>query len=85
MSKAGMNAQELRSYFSDMLIGLKEDKVRPDVARAAASVAGKILQSAKLELDFKKSIGALPKIEFLDNSEDMVKKPSQIKKISYKN
>jgi len=59
------NIDELRSHLTNELEKVSSGKTTPAAANASANLAGKILSSVKMELEYNKMVGAAPKIGFL--------------------
>lgn len=59
------NVDELRSYLSNELERVSSGQTTPAAANASANLAGKILSSVKMELEYNKMVGATPQIGFL--------------------
>jgi hypothetical protein len=72
------NVEELRDFLSQELDRVREGKSTPASANASANLAGKILSSVKMELEYNKMAGATPNIGFLGKSKiDQLKKLEQ--------
>lgn len=59
------NTIDLRNHLANVLEQVASGKITPAAANAAANVAGKVLSTVKMELDFSKVTGAQPSIDFL--------------------
>lgn len=59
------NVDELRNYLSNELERVSSGQTTPAAANASANLAGKILSSVKMELEYNKMVGASPQIGFL--------------------
>ncbi len=59
------NVDELRNYLSNELERVSSGLTTPAAANASANLAGKILSSVKMELEYNKMVGASPQIGFL--------------------
>lgn len=59
------NVDELRNYLSNELERVSAGQTTPAAANASANLAGKILSSVKMELEYNKMVGATPQIGFL--------------------
>lgn len=59
------NVEELRDFLSEELERLRRKESTPASANASANIAGKIMSSAKMELEHNKMMGAIPNIKFL--------------------
>lgn len=59
------NVEELRNFMADELERLRNKDSTPASANAAANIAGKMMQSVKMELEYNKMVGATPNIGFL--------------------
>lgn len=62
------NADELREFLSNELEKVSKQESTPAAANACANLAGKMLSSVKMELEYNKMIGATANISFLKNS-----------------
>lgn len=59
------NVNELRNFLADELKKVTETNSTPATANAVANLAGKILQSVKLELEYNRMKGLTPEIDFV--------------------
>jgi hypothetical protein len=59
------NVEELRAFMAEELQRLRNKESTPASANAAANIAGKIMNSVKMELEYNKMVGASPSIKFL--------------------
>jgi hypothetical protein len=59
------NTEELREFLSNEMSRLGSGETTPASVNAMANLAGKMLQSVKLEIDYNRIVGATPNIEFL--------------------
>jgi hypothetical protein len=59
------NVDELREFLSKEMEKVSSGESTPANANAQANLAGKIIQSVKIELDYNKMVGANPSIKFL--------------------
>lgn len=59
------NTAELRQNISAVFADLRAKKIMPNVAKELNNCAGKIMQSAKLELEYASLRKEKPSIEFL--------------------
>lgn len=59
------NVDELRNYLANELERVSQGQTTPAAANASANLAGKILSSVKMELEYNKMVGASPQIGFL--------------------
>ncbi len=57
--------EELRNFMSEELERLRNKESTPASANAAANIAGKVMSSVKMELEYNKMVGASPSIPFL--------------------
>lgn len=66
---------DLRNHLFETIEALKDDDKPMDIARAAAiaDVAKVIVESAKVEVLFLKTTGALKSTDFLPSGEDEIK------------
>ena len=63
------NVEELRTVMSLELDKLRSKEVSASGANAAANLAGKIISSVRLEMEYNKMVGATPHISFLNVKE----------------
>lgn len=68
------NVEELRDFLSNELERVSNGETTPASANASANLAGKILSSVKMELEYNKMAGSNPNIEFLKGLSHTVKK-----------
>jgi len=71
------NVEELRSFLADELERVSGGETTPAAANASANLAGKILSSVKMELEYNKMVGATPQIGFLKGFTNKQKKIEQ--------
>jgi hypothetical protein len=62
-----MNIKQLRDELVGSFEDLKSGKLKNKDAKEITNMAGKIIQSAKTELDYNKYLNNGKKIEFLEN------------------
>lgn len=60
------NVSELRNELSEVFQSLKNGEMEHKVASQLANVAGKMISSAKAQLDYYNAQKKTPKIPFLD-------------------
>ena len=60
------NVSELRSSLSKVYAELQSGDVNHHQARELAKIAGKMINSAKVQLDYQHLRGEIPQISFLD-------------------
>ena len=63
------NVKELRDALIKSFNDLKTGKIKAKDAKELTNISGKILTSAKIELDYNKYTGAVKKIDFLEVNE----------------
>ena len=68
------NVEELRDYLAMELERVSIGDITPASANASANLAGKILSSVKMELEYNRMAGAIPNIEFLKGLNSGIKK-----------
>ena len=61
-----MNIKDLRDSLIESFGELKEGKLKPKEAKEQTNMAGKIIMSAKVELDYNKFMKTERVIDFLD-------------------
>jgi len=66
-----MNIKDLRDSLIGSFEDLKSGKLKTKEAKELTNLAGKIILSAKTELDYNKFMKAEKKIDFLDVKEDL--------------
>lgn len=62
------NVDEVRDWLFEELHRLRSGETTPAASNAAANLVGKLLYSAKLEIDYNKTAGLTPSIPFLNKS-----------------
>lgn len=60
------NSSELRKQLSEVFEGLKDDKITPEKASQFANLAGKIINSANVQVKYYALKKETPSIPFLD-------------------
>lgn len=60
-----MSPEALQKLLSDELAKLRAGESTPERGNAVANLAGKILATARLEMEYAKATGAVPSIPFL--------------------
>lgn len=65
-----MNIKDLRDSLLESFEALKEGKLKTKEAKEITNMSGKIILSAKVELDYNKFMKLGRKIDFLDVSDD---------------
>ena len=65
MSESIMNLSELRIFLAEELKRTAAKETTPAAANASANLAGKILSSVKLELEYNKMVGTTPNIPYI--------------------
>ncbi len=61
--------EDLRNFMAEELERLRKKESTPASANAAANIAGKMMSSVKMELEYNKMVGASPVIPFLKRLE----------------
>lgn len=79
------NVEELREFLSAELGRVRGGESTPAIANSQANLAGKIIQSVKIELEYNKMVGAHPSIGFLKSKDDKLKALSSDKARDIKN
>lgn len=59
---------DLRNFILEEMNRLKNQESTPASANAAANLAGKVISSVKMELEYNKMVGATPSIPFLNKN-----------------
>lgn len=59
------NIEDLRSFLANELKRVSSGESTPASANASANLAGKILSSVKMELEYNKMAGTTPHIDFI--------------------
>jgi hypothetical protein len=60
------NVSDLRAVLSKVFSDLQDDKINYHEARELAKIAGKMIGSAKVQLDYQHLRGEKPEIPFLN-------------------
>ncbi len=60
------NVTELRIALSKIFAELQNGQINHEQARESARIAGKMINSAKVQLDYQSLRGDIPQIPFLD-------------------
>jgi len=68
------NVEELRKFLANEMERSASGNITPASANASANLAGKIISSVKLEIEYNKMAGATPNIGFLKGLTNNVKK-----------
>jgi hypothetical protein len=68
------NVEELRDFLAKELERVSHGETTPAAANASANLAGKILSSVKMELEYNKMAGSNPNIGFLKGFTNNIKK-----------
>lgn len=63
------NANELRNELSMAFAGLMDGTLKPSQASELANIAGKMISSAKVQVDYYSLRGEKPSIAFLTSSD----------------
>lgn len=74
------NVEDLRNYMAEELERLRTKESTPATANAAANIAGKMMSSVKMELEYNKMVGASPNISFLNGINRKLLETKQNKK-----
>ena len=61
-----MKVKELRNELISVFNNLKKGEIKQSDAKEFANVAGKIISTAKLEIEYNKIMGTKSKIDFLE-------------------
>lgn len=68
------NINELRDFLSNDLERSSAGEITPATANASANLAGKIIQTVKMELEYNKMAGLSPNIGFLKGINSAIKR-----------
>ena len=60
------NVEQLKTMLVDVLEKVASGELTPASANSASNLAGKLLQSVKMEMDYAKLQGASPNLQFFD-------------------
>lgn len=74
---------ELREFISKEMEKSANGEITPAAANASANLAGKMISSVKVELEYNKLVGASPSIKFLNKNKLLTEnreKPVELKK-----
>jgi hypothetical protein len=63
------NVKELRSELADVFGKLKDGHIKPQQAGTLANIAGKMISSAKSQIEYYSLRGEKPNIKFLDSDD----------------
>ena len=66
------NVVELRQELASILYDLRHRKIKVDEADALSNIAGKMLASAKLELEYFTALKQNPNIPFLTQGDELL-------------
>lgn len=64
-----LNVNDLREELSKVFAGLKDGTIKPGQAAEMSNVAGKMINSAKVQIDYYALRKEQPKISFLESND----------------
>lgn len=64
------NIEELRNELSVVFQGLKDGTIKPSEAAELSNVAGKMINSAKVQIEYYALRKEVPNVEFLRSTEE---------------
>lgn len=67
------NMNELRDFMLKEMENLRSKETTPAALNAAANMAGKVMGSVKMELEYNKMVGSTPHIDFLIKEDKKLK------------
>ena len=62
------NTTELRAVLCDTISAVREKTITPDAAEAVSNASGKIIASLRVELEYSRQRGEVPKLEFMEGA-----------------
>lgn len=65
------NIEELRNELSVVFQGLKDGTIKPSEAAELSNVAGKMINSAKVQIEYYALRKEVPNVEFLRSTEEI--------------
>lgn len=61
-----MNTKQLRAVLCDTIDAVRSQTMTPDAAEAVSNASGKIIASLRVELEYRRMRGEVPKLAFLE-------------------
>lgn len=62
------NMQELRAVLCETIAAVRAKEITPDAAEAVSNASGKIVASFRVELEYLRMRGEVPKLGFLEGA-----------------
>lgn len=66
MSTTPMNTKQLRAVLCDIIDAVRSQTMTSDAAEAVSNASGKIIASLRVELEYRRMRGEVPKLAFLE-------------------
>ena len=60
------NTSELRAVLCEIIAAVREKTITPDAAEAISNASGKIVASLRVELEYRRMRGEVPKMQFME-------------------
>ena len=60
------NTSELRAVLCEIIAAVREKTITPDAAEAISNASGKIVASLRVELEYRRMRGEVPKMQFVE-------------------
>lgn len=60
------NTSELRAVLCETIAAVREKTITPDAAEAISNASGKIVASLRVELEYRRMRGEVPKMQFVE-------------------
>jgi len=60
------NTKELRDVLCETIAAVRAKSITPDAAEAVSNAAGKIVASLRVELEYRRMRGEVPKMQFME-------------------
>lgn len=67
------NMNDLRNFIADEMRKASEKDSTPAAANAVANLAGKLISTIKIEMEYNKMLGTTPNIPFVKEREEIKK------------
>ena len=62
------NTNELRAVLCETIAAVREKTITPDAAESVSNASGKIIASLRVELEYRRQRGEVPKLEFMEGA-----------------
>jgi hypothetical protein len=60
------NTNELRAVLCETIAAVRDKTITPDAAEAISNASGKIVASLRVELEYRRMRGEVPKMQFME-------------------